>query len=84
MVFSPAQLGAASLEVVHSSTGLPWWVSIPVTAVAARGLLLPLSLKARQASGNVLLLNKAFSQVRLSRTRTVRRRTHFPALFQSP
>jgi len=50
-------------EAGHSLTGLPWWASIPATTVAARGLLLPLSVKAKAASLNVVLLNSAFTQV---------------------
>ena len=33
------------LEWVHTSTGLPWWASIPLTTVSLRLLLLPLSLR---------------------------------------
>lgn len=52
-------------EAVHASTGLPWLVAIPVGTLAVRGLLLPLSLKAKAASANLLLLDHAVSQVSL-------------------
>lgn len=63
LVLSPSQLGAAAWESGHALTGLPWWASIPATTFAVRGLLLPLSAKAKAASTNVVLLNAAFTQV---------------------
>jgi hypothetical protein len=36
--------GAAALEAVHS-TGLPWWATIPLTSIALKGMLMPLSIK---------------------------------------
>ncbi|KAF5842472.1 hypothetical protein DUNSADRAFT_7082 [Dunaliella salina] len=58
-------LGARVWEAGHSLTNLPWWASIPATALAVKGLLLPLSIKARAASINVVLLNSAFTQASL-------------------
>jgi len=58
-------LGARVWEAGHSMTYLPWWASIPATTLAVKGLLLPLSIKARAASLNVVLLNSAFTQARL-------------------
>lgn len=51
------------LEATHTLTGLPWWASITATCLAGRAVLLPLSLKARQASVNVQLLDVSFSKV---------------------
>lgn len=65
LLFSPTQLGVQLLEAVHSSTGLPWWASIPATALALRTLLAPLSLKAKAASANIVLLHHSFSEARL-------------------
>lgn len=62
MVLSPAQLGVQALEAVHNSTGLPWWLSIPLTTLALRGLLLPLSLRAKAGSSSLLMLDAAFEQ----------------------
>jgi tetratricopeptide (TPR) repeat protein len=39
------QLTAGTLEVVHSSTGLPWWASIPLCTLSMRLALLPLSIR---------------------------------------
>lgn len=50
-------------EAGHSLTHLPWWASIPMTTLAVRAVLLPLSVKAKAASVNVVLLNAAFTQV---------------------
>eukprot|EP00798_Chlamydomonas_sp_ICE-L_P016751 gene16751-23024_t len=36
---------ADSIEWVHTSTGLPWWLSIPLTTIGLKLLLVPLSLK---------------------------------------
>ncbi len=41
----PFHLGYQLLDAVHSSTGLPWWASIPLTSLAIRACLLPLSLR---------------------------------------
>lgn len=62
-MLSPTLLGAQVWEVGHSLTGLPWWGSILATTFAARTLLLPLSLKGRSASSNLLLLDTALAQV---------------------
>jgi len=37
--------GAATLDGVHSLTGLPWWASIPLTSLTLKVALLPLSLR---------------------------------------
>lgn len=65
MFFSPTQLGVQLLEAVHGSTGFPWWASIPATAFAVRALLSPLSLKAKAASANIVLLHHSFNQAKL-------------------
>lgn len=62
MLLSPWQAGAQALEAVHSASGLPWWASIPLTALAIRAALLPLSLKARAASAGLPLLDTALEQ----------------------
>lgn len=36
---------AQGLEWVHTTTGLPWWASIPLSTLALRLLLLPISLR---------------------------------------
>lgn len=63
LVLSPSHLGAQLFEAAHTATGLPWWASIPITALGVRTALLPFSIKARGASTNLLLLNAAFAQV---------------------
>ncbi|KAJ9526321.1 hypothetical protein QJQ45_009772 [Haematococcus lacustris] len=59
MMLSPSQLGAQLWESGHALTGLPWWASIPLTTLGVRALLLPMSLKAHSAAGN---LARALSQ----------------------
>lgn len=63
LVLSPSQLGAQVWEAGHSLTGLPWWASIPLTTLAMRTALAPLSAKARAASANWILLDAAIKQV---------------------
>jgi hypothetical protein len=41
-------------------TGLPWWASIPSTTLAMRFALLPLTLKAKSAALNWVLLQNSF------------------------
>ena len=54
-------------ELGHSLSGLPWWASIPLTSVAVQSLLLPLSVKGRAATTNVVLLNTSIKQVQCNR-----------------
>jgi hypothetical protein len=56
-------------EVAHEATGLPWWASIPLTTLALRGLLLPLTLKARAATVNFALMQQASAAGRALRER---------------
>lgn len=44
---------------MHSMTGLPWWASIPLTTLALRTALLPLTLKAKSAGLNFILAQQA-------------------------
>lgn len=67
LVLSPTQLGVQLWESAHAAAGLPWWLAIPVTTLAVRAALLPLSLRAYAASSNVALLHQA---VGLSRSVT--------------
>lgn len=57
---NPVVLGSSVWEVVHSSTGLPWWASIPLTTIAFRTALLPLTFKAKSAALNWVLLQNSF------------------------
>jgi len=57
--FNPIVLGTSVWEVMHSVTGLPWWASIPLTTLALRTALLPLTLKARGATINFALMRQA-------------------------
>lgn len=59
---NPGQLASQILETTHAVSGLPWWASIPVVALAARAALLPLTIKAKAASANLPLLQNAFTQ----------------------
>eukprot|EP00879_Flechtneria_rotunda_P009668 GHRR01010116.1.p1 GENE.GHRR01010116.1~~GHRR01010116.1.p1 ORF type:complete len:364 (+),score=124.25 GHRR01010116.1:183-1274(+) len=56
---SPLVLGSSVWELVHSSTGLPWWASIPLTTFALRTAMLPFTLKAKSAALNWLLMQQA-------------------------
>lgn len=67
MVLSPAQLGCALLNFTHAASGLPWWASIPLAAFGVRTLLLPLSLRAKAASANLILLNQSLEKAKLLR-----------------
>ena len=42
------------LNHVHSSSGLPWWASIPIATLAIRTALLPLSLRAKVMRVHIL------------------------------
>jgi hypothetical protein len=64
MIFSPSQLGAQLLNQVHSVTGLPWWASIPLATLTIRTALLPLSVKAKASSANLILINQALTKAR--------------------
>ncbi|KAK9841634.1 hypothetical protein WJX74_009107 [Apatococcus lobatus] len=44
------------LEALHSTTGLPWWATIPMTAVGLRCATFPLLAKSMKASQAVSLL----------------------------
>ncbi len=69
MFMSPSQLSTQLLNQVHATTGLPWWASIPLTVLAARTALLPLSAKAKSSSACFLLIGDALSKARLLRDR---------------
>jgi membrane protein insertase Oxa1/YidC/SpoIIIJ len=64
MVLGPTQLSASLLEATHTATSLPWWASIPATTLAVRAALLPLSIKAKSASANLVLLDAAVAKSR--------------------
>lgn len=51
-------------EAGHAASSLPWWASIPLTTLAVRTALLPLTVKAKASSINVLLLHSAITQAR--------------------
>jgi membrane protein insertase Oxa1/YidC/SpoIIIJ len=55
----PIVLATQAWEMAHTASGLPWWLSIPATAVALRVALLPLTLKAKGAAANFALLKHA-------------------------
>jgi hypothetical protein len=63
--FNPVLFGTSVWEVVHAATGLPWWASIPVTTLALRAALLPLTLKARGATVNFALMQQASAASRV-------------------
>ncbi len=56
---NPVTLATQLWEYAHTLTGLPWWVTIPTTALALRTVLLPLTLKAKGAAVNFSLMSKA-------------------------
>ncbi|GAX79742.1 hypothetical protein CEUSTIGMA_g7183.t1 [Chlamydomonas eustigma] len=64
MMFAPSQIGAQLLNQVHSATGLPWWASIPLATLAVRAALLPLSIRAKASSTNLILINEALAKAR--------------------
>lgn len=57
--FDPVIFATSVWESFHSTTGLPWWASIPLTTLCLRSLLLPLTLKARAGSLNFGLMQQA-------------------------
>jgi hypothetical protein len=56
---NPVTLATQLWEVSHTLTGLPWWLTIPCTALTLRAALLPLTVKAKGAAVNFLLMNQA-------------------------
>ncbi|GBF90837.1 hypothetical protein Rsub_03691 [Raphidocelis subcapitata] len=56
---NPIVLGTSVWELAHAATGLPWWASIPLTTLALRTALLPLTVKARGATVNFGLMRQA-------------------------
>jgi hypothetical protein len=58
-VLNPVVMGCSVWEMMHSATGLPWWISIPLTTLTMRTLLLPLTLKAKSAGLNFVLAQQA-------------------------
>lgn len=58
-VLNPIVMGCSVWETMHSATGLPWWISIPLTTLTMRTLLLPLTLKAKSAGLNFVLAQQA-------------------------
>ena len=56
---NPIVLATQVWEGFHSATGLPWWASIPITTLTLRTLMLPLTLKAKAAALNFVLLQQA-------------------------
>lgn len=56
---NPVTLATQLWEYSHTLTGLPWWVTIPTTALALRTVLLPLTVKAKGAAVNFSLMSKA-------------------------
>lgn len=66
MMVSPTQLACQALNAAHA-TGLPWWAAIPAATLGMRAVTLPLSLRAKAASANFLLLNGSLEKARLVR-----------------
>lgn len=58
-VMNPIVMSCSLWEMMHSATGLPWWASIPLTTLALRTALLPLTLKAKSAGLNFVLAQQA-------------------------
>jgi hypothetical protein len=58
-VMNPIVMSCSFWEMMHSATGLPWWASIPLTTLALRTALLPLTLKAKSAGLNFVLAQQA-------------------------
>lgn len=59
-LLNPVLLSSGLWEWVHSATGLPWWASIPLTTLGLRAALLPLTLKAKSAALNWVLLQNSY------------------------
>jgi hypothetical protein len=62
---NPVMIGTQCWELMHAATGLPWWASIPLTTLALRTALLPLTVKARAATVNFALIPKASAASRV-------------------
>lgn len=59
MMLNPLVVATQAWEAMHAATGLPWWASIPITTLALRGLLMPLTIKAKGATVNFALMQQA-------------------------
>lgn len=55
LLASPLMAATQTWEIAHQATGLPWWATIPLTTVAVRSMLLPMTIRAKAASVNFLL-----------------------------
>lgn len=51
--------GIRFLEILHNSTGLPWWATITGTMLCARLVTLPSSMYAKDASANLFLISRS-------------------------
>ena len=57
---TPVAAAADALQALHAATGLPWWATLPLAAVAVRAALSPLALaSARSAAAAGPLLREA-------------------------
>lgn len=43
--FGPVNLAIQGIDALHNMTGLPWWATIPLTAVTIRTVLMPLTVQ---------------------------------------
>lgn len=66
-ILSPSQLGVQAFHSLYTLTSLPWWASIPLTTLAARVALAPLSIRAKAASAHFPLMQTALSKSRAIR-----------------
>jgi membrane protein insertase Oxa1/YidC/SpoIIIJ len=42
--YSLSDIAIRSLDVIHTTTGLPWWATIVATTIAVRGIFFPITI----------------------------------------
>lgn len=48
--YSLSDLAIRSLDIIHATTGLPWWATIVATTFAVRTVLFPITIKSVRGS----------------------------------
>lgn len=53
--YSLSDLAIRSLDIIHATTGLPWWATIVATTITVRTVLFPVTVKSVSAADCELL-----------------------------
>ncbi|TDH74270.1 hypothetical protein CCR75_006345 [Bremia lactucae] len=62
--YSLSDLAIRSLDIVHSTTGLPWWATIVATTIVVRTAFFPLAVKTMRNAANMKRIQPEMDKLR--------------------